>query len=69
MVVTFCFCRELVELLRKMVLNGFLVLCNQGTILQLAIALVIIVIHFAIVLRLQPMLSLSNNRQVDALLV
>jgi hypothetical protein len=52
-----------------MVLNGFLVLCNQGTILQLAIALVIIVIHFAIVLRLQPMLSLSNNRQVDALLV
>jgi hypothetical protein len=52
---------ELVELGRKLVLNGFLVLCNQGTILQLAVALVVILIHLLTIVRLQPMLHISNN--------
>jgi hypothetical protein len=52
---------ELVELGRKLVLNGFLVLCNQGTILQLAVALVVVLIHLLTIVRLQPMLHISNN--------
>ena len=35
---------ELIELARKLVLNGFVVLCNQGTILQLTIALVVVIV-------------------------
>ena len=46
---------------RKLVLNGFLVLCNQGTILQLAIALVIVMLHMILVLRAKPMRCKSNN--------
>jgi hypothetical protein len=52
---------ELVELGRKLVLNGFLVLCNQGTILQLAVALIVILIHLMAIIHTKPMLHISNN--------
>jgi hypothetical protein len=52
---------ELVELTRKLLLNGFIVLCNQGTILQLAIALVLVMLHMMMVLRAKPMRHKSNN--------
>jgi hypothetical protein len=52
---------ELIELARKLVLNGVVVLCNQGTILQLAIALVIVMLHMILVLRAKPMRYKSNN--------
>jgi hypothetical protein len=53
---------EIVELSRKLVLNGVLVLCNQGTILQLTVALIIIMIHLMVILKVEPMLHMSNNR-------
>jgi hypothetical protein len=52
---------ELIELTRKLLLNGFVVLCNQGTILQLPIALVIVMLHMILVLRTKPMRYKSNN--------
>ena len=52
---------ELIELARKLVLNGFVVLCNQGTILQLTIALVVVMLHMILVLRSKPMRYKSNN--------
>jgi Leucine-rich repeat (LRR) protein len=53
---------EIVELGRKLMLNGVLVLCNQGTILQLTVALVVILIHLMVIIQVKPMLHLSNNR-------
>jgi hypothetical protein len=52
---------ELIELGRKLVLNGFLVLCNQGTILQLTVALVVVLIHLMAIIYAKPMLHISNN--------
>jgi hypothetical protein len=52
---------ELIELGRKLVLNGFLVLYNQGTILQLVVAAMVIMVHLMVIIRLQPMLHVSNN--------
>jgi magnesium-transporting ATPase (P-type) len=51
----------LVELGRKLVLNGFLVICNQGTILQLTVALVVVLIHLMAIIHTKPMLHISNN--------
>ena len=50
-----------VELGRKLVLNGFIVLCNQGSVLQLAIALMVVVIHLISLIHIRPMLKPSNN--------
>ena len=52
---------EIIELLRKMVLNGLLILCEQGSILQLAVALLIITIHLLLIIRVQPFLVYDNN--------
>ena len=49
------------ELVRKLFLNGFAVLCRQGTILQLVLAQVVIIIHLMLIIRVQPMLVGSNN--------
>ena len=50
----------MIELGRKLVLNGFLVLCNQGTILQLVVAQVVVMVHLLVIVRVQPMLHIST---------
>ena len=52
---------EIVELARKLLLNGFAVLCAQGSILQLVLALLVVIIHYSVIMQLQPMLLASNN--------
>ena len=52
---------EIVELGRKALLNGFLLLVSQGSLLQLELAAVISFLYIMAVLHIHPMRQLHNN--------
>jgi hypothetical protein len=52
---------EILELLRKLLLNGFAILISPGSLMQLVLAMIVSLFYFALVLHLQPMQDLTNN--------
>jgi len=52
---------EILELVRKVLLNGFLLLASQGSLLQLEAAAIISLLYVLVVLLVRPMRQLQNN--------
>ena len=52
---------EICELVRKLVLNGVLILLAQGSLLQLTIAVIVSLIYCMLVLHMNPMAELECN--------